>query len=95
MRDSADFSTIDRICFDSNFRFGNQLAVFNKLLFYCEIIGIKKLYIIKDNNLYIKNNIFDEKYDLKIEIYDKDGKWGRFSYISYLPNFFYDFIFIG
>ena len=90
---NVDFSTIDKICFDSNFRFGNQLAVFNKLLFYCEILGIKKLYINKDNNLFIKNSIFDEKYDLGIEIYENinDEDCGHFSYITYLPNFFYDF----
>ena len=90
----VDFSTIDEVCFDSSFRFGNQLAVFNKFLFYCEIIGIKKLYIPIDNNIYIKSNIYDEKYDLRIEIYDNNTNGelcGQYSYIAYLPNFFYDF----
>lgn len=90
-----DFSNVDKICFDSTFRFGNQLAAFNKLLFYSEIIGIKKLYIVNDNNFYFQNKIYDEKYNLSIEIFDDiDNKGqfcGQYSYISYLPNFFYDF----
>ena len=93
----VDFSTIDEVCFDSCFRFGNQLAVFNKLLFYCEIIGIKKLYIPIDNNIYIKNNIYDEKYNLRIEIYDNNsngGLCGQYSYIAYFQIFFMIFIFI-
>ena len=56
------------IFLDMKFNFGNQLLIFNKLLFFCEIIGCKKILLEKDNNIYIKNNIYDKKYNLTIEV---------------------------
>ena len=51
---------IKYVHFDVNFKFGNQLIVINKLIFYSEIIGIKKIYVNKDNNLYLKRNVYDK-----------------------------------
>ena len=36
-------SPIDIIYFNVNFRFGNQMLIMNKLIFYCEIIGFTKI----------------------------------------------------
>ena len=60
------------IYLDMKFNFGNQLTVLNKLIFYCEIIRCKKIILQKDNNVYIKNTIYDKEYDLKIEVSDKE-----------------------
>ena len=34
------------IFFDMGFPFGNQIAAFNKMIFYCEILGCKKIIIL-------------------------------------------------
>ena len=61
------------IIMDTNCSFGNRILIFNKLIFYCEIIGCKKIILEKNNNLYIRNNIYDKKYDLVIEVSDKES----------------------
>ena len=57
---------------DMKFNFGNQLLVLNKLIFYCEIIGCKKIILEKNNNIYIKNTIYDKNYNLTIEVSDQE-----------------------
>ena len=59
------------IFLDMKFNFGNQLLILNKLIFYCEIIGCKKIILEKDNNLFINNTIYDKKYNITIEVSDK------------------------
>ena len=59
------------IFLDMKFNFGNQLLILNKLLFFCEIIECKKILLEKDNNIFIKNNIYYKKYNLTIEVTDK------------------------
>jgi len=71
---------------DLKFNFGNQLLVLNKLIFYCEIIGCKKIILEKDNNIYIKNTIYDKKFNLKIEVSDIEHQNKYF----YNSNFEYD-----
>ena len=61
-------SSINEIYFNTEFRFGNELIAINKFIFFCEIIGVKKIIINSDNNLYIKNTIYDKEYNLTIEI---------------------------
>ena len=60
------------IYLDMKFNFGNQLLVLNKLIFYCEIIGCKKIILEKNNNIYINNTIYDGKYNLTIEVSDEE-----------------------
>ena len=58
------------IYLDMRFNFGNQLLILNKLIFYCEIIGCKKIILERMNNLYIKNTIYDKEYNIEIEVSD-------------------------
>ena len=62
------------IFLDMKFNFGNQLLVLNKLIFYCEIIGCNKIILEKDNNIYIKNTIYDKIFNLTIEVSDRENK---------------------
>ena len=84
---------IKYVHFDVNFKFGNQLIVINKLIFYSEIIGIKKIYVNEDNNLYLKRNVYDKKFNLTIEIVnpDKNHDVGKYSLLFYCWDFFYVF----
>ena len=56
------------IFFDNNIKFGNQFLALNKLIFFCEIMKCKKIIIPQRNDLFIKNDIYDEKYNITIEV---------------------------
>lgn len=60
--------SVDTIYLFQNFRFGNQIIIINKIIFYCEIISCKKIILDKNYNWFIKNKIFDEKYKMTIEV---------------------------
>jgi hypothetical protein len=63
------------------------------MIFYSEIIGIKKIIIDKDNPIYIRNNIYDEKYNLTIEVNYNQNKTKlkniSLSYLTNNSNFFF------
>ena len=63
-----NITSLNEIYYNIENRFGNELVRFNKLIFYAELIGVKKIILNSDNNLYIKNTIHDEKYNLTIEV---------------------------
>ena len=48
-------------------RFGNFLVTLNNAIFFCEILGCKKILIENYNDLYIKNKIYNKKYNMTIE----------------------------
>ena len=74
---------------DMKFPFGNQIAAFNKLIFYCEIIHCSKIYLPEDNNMYIKHTLYDN--GLTIQVGNEDSFVNAIG-ITYLSiNFFYDF----
>ena len=58
------------ITFDFLFPFGNQLAVFNKMIFYCEIIKCKNIILPKKNNLFINHTLYDKGYNMTIRVLD-------------------------
>lgn len=68
------------------YNFGNQLLIFNKLIFYCEIINCKNIILDENNGLYIKNKIFYKKYNITIKVRKKKSN----DYIlSNLDYYFY------
>jgi hypothetical protein len=70
-----NITSLNIVYYDEFNRYGNQLIAFNKLIFYSEILGIKKIIIDNDNLIYIRNNIYDEKSKLLIEVnYDINNK---------------------
>ena len=77
------------IFFDCQFPFGNQIAAFNKLIFFCEIIKCKTILLTKENNMFINHTLYDKVHNLTIEVlnyfpYDSDFL------TSLSPNFFFD-----
>ena len=63
-----NISSLEEVYFNTDSRFGNELIKINKLIFYCEIIGVKKIILNKDNNLYLNHTIHDPNFNLTIEI---------------------------
>ena len=47
---------VKSILINNNFRFGNKLILIKKIIFYCQILGCKKI-ILSNNNWFIKNKI--------------------------------------
>ena len=75
-----------------NFPFGNQIAAFNKMIFYCEIIGCKKIIIFKDNKMFINHTLYDKDYNMSIEIENFNNiSPNKDSITTISPYFFYDF----
>ena len=73
-------------------RFGNQIAAFNKVLFYCEIIKCKKIIVGKHNNIYIRNTINDSKFNLTIEIAKSEVNYTNDFVTNYYPHPYYYFL---
>ena len=86
-------SPIDTVYFNVNFRFGNQMLIMNKLIFYCEIIGCTKILLnpMMYNALYINDTIFYEKYNMTFEVLEHNDvdELNRYSVINYDYYFFY------
>ena len=77
------------IIYDMTFAFGNQIAAFNKLIFYCEVIHCSKIYLPEDNNMYIKHTLYDNNLTIQV---GKEDSFVNATPITFLsPNFFYDF----
>jgi len=58
---------VDTLYLGINFHIGNQLILLGKSIFYCEILGCKRI-LLKNDKIFIKNKIYYEKYNITIEI---------------------------
>ena len=58
---------VDTLYLGINFHIGNQLILLGKAIFYCEILGCKRI-LLKNDKIFIKNKIYYEKYNITIEI---------------------------
>ena len=56
-----------------NGRFGNQLILLNKVIFYCEILRCKKIILNKKYNSFIKTKILYKRYKMSIELGNKNN----------------------
>ena len=87
-----NITLIDAISFNIGLQFGNALVAFNKAIFYAEMLGAKKIILTSNNNLYIKNNLYDKEYNLTIEI-STGNNYQRniYSISNLIPNLYYKF----
>ena len=69
--------------------FGNQLKIIYKTIFYCQILGCKKIILDKNNNWYIKNKIINKRYKMVIEPNNKNNINIYNAIIDKTSNFFY------
>lgn len=59
---------IKTIFFTNNFRFGNFLVSLNKIIFYCEIIGCRKIILDKKKAFILKNKVHIKKLNITISV---------------------------
>ena len=60
---------VDTIYLGSKARLGNQLILLSKVIFFCEILGCKR--IITKPNWFIKRKVYYKKYNMTIEVKNK------------------------
>lgn len=66
-----NLTSINNFFYSLNMNFGNLLCSLNKLIFYCEIVGCKKILFDKDIFWFIKNKIQIKNYNITLDIIDK------------------------
>ena len=56
-----NITKINRLIITNNIAFGNTLLCLNNIIYYCEILDCKEIYLNSSNNWYIKNKIISNK----------------------------------
>ena len=52
-----NITLVKSIYLGQKFRFGNQMIIIYKAIFYCQILGCKKIFLENNYNWYIRNKI--------------------------------------
>ena len=74
---------------NNNFHFGNQIILIKNIIFYCQIIGCKRIILSEKNNWFIKNKIINKKYKMIIELKNKRNIQYNNLIIDKTTNFLY------
>ena len=61
-----DFNLIKNIFISKTIFFGNEIVAFNNLIYYCEILGIKNIYLNSQIYWLIKNDIITDKIHISL-----------------------------
>lgn len=85
---------VNTIFYSPNNRFGNQLIIISKIIFFCEILGCKRIILNRKNNWFIKNKIDYAKYNMTIETGIKSDCKKKKTIFDISINWFYYYSFI-
>jgi len=89
-----DFNIVKNIFILDTFNFGNQIAAFNNLINYCEILGIKKIFLNSESHWLIKNDIKTNNIHISLLSRDKIQCESEVTYCGHLyPDFYYPMAF--
>jgi hypothetical protein len=84
-------SRVESIFLNKTERFGNQLLLLNKVIFFCEILRCKKIILNKGIYWFLKRKIIDREYNMIIGI-DKESNYrNKDIIIDNTANFFWYF----
>ena len=84
-----NLKSIETIFLDYKCNFGNQLILLHKVIFFCEILGCKRIILNKDIYWFIKNKIIYKKYEMIIEVGDEKDYKNKNIIIDRSSNFFW------
>ena len=80
--------------YGSKNRFGNQITMISKIIFFCELLGCKKIILDKSTNWFIKNKIHYSQYNMSIETGYRFKYENRHTLIDLSTNWLYYFSYI-
>lgn len=83
------------IFFGNRQRFGNKMITIYNIIFYCKLLGCKKILLDKKKVWFIKNKIIDKKYKIIIEPEDINKMKLSNVIIDRTDNFYYYFNYIS
>ena len=69
-RANKTITSLDDVYIGYYYNLGNSLLAINKVIFYCEILKCKRILLNECQSKFIKNTIYDKKYNLKIEPFE-------------------------
>ena len=78
---------INSIFLSQKYKFGNQIILINMVIYYCEILGCKKIILNKNWNWFIRKKIKYKKYKMVIELGDRNDF--KYDVLDISTNFFY------
>jgi hypothetical protein len=83
-------TSVNTIFLSQKLMFGNQIILINLVIFFCEILGCKKIIIDKNWNWFIKHKIIYRKYRMIINVGEiNDYKPNNYTIFDFSTNFFY------
>ena len=83
---------IKNIFISRTIRFGNQIIALNNLIYYCEILGIKNIYLNSAINWFIKNDIITDKIHISVIPTTKINCFSNDTFCCNVINFFYPMV---
>ena len=83
---------LDTVFVTQNGNFGNSLIALNNIIFYCEILGCKKIILNKNSRVHwhIKNTIFSNKTNLTIMFGESVNCYADNTICNNLGNYFFN-----
>ena len=72
-----NITKINKLFITNTIAFGNTLLCLNNVIYYCEILGCKNIYLNSSNNWHIKSNIISNKTQISIRLSPKINCKGR------------------
>ena len=89
-RVGRNITSLNTIFLSQKLKFGNQIILINLVIFYCEILGCKRIILDKKWNWFIKHKIIYRKYRMIINIGEiNDFKPDNNTIFDFSTNFFY------
>lgn len=86
-----NITRIKKIFLNLTLNFGNQLILLNKVIFFCQILGCKRIILNKEAYWFIKNKIIDKKYKMSIELGEEKKYRNKSILIDNTQNLFFYF----
>ena len=81
------YKKIDVIIFNQRYNFGNAIFIINNLIYFCEILSCKKIYLYKDY-WFVRKTIYDKELNITISPLTTDI-WDNQTTIYIDPNYLF------
>ena len=84
-----DFRYVKNVVVMKSFCFGNQMIALNNIIYYCEMLGIKNLYLNSQYDFYIKDDIITDKIHISVKSSDSFNCMDKGTFCGQLIGDFY------